>query len=316
MSKRSNPTLRSPNPIKHHLTEACVNEVIVGPTISAQGAPNSESSPPALRDATTTGDSVDAASPPRAQAVVSVQSPSSPGNNRAAFLQKFTPSRVLCNVELCRSPPGSKIHLTAIVIAVFPATTNPDRRYVQLADESGSVGITVWNDNVSRFSRQSVGQVVQFGKIVLGAHHSKKNLTMTRDSQVEFPDVHPLQQWWINLLPAPPVTLLHFQLATENSIVNVAGILGMITEEVKIVHNVAKTLVTLLLADPSGELHVKTWNHVAADFHVYSETPVLIQRVRVTSFNGVKFGELLDNGGSVFVTEFKGKKVLSDYWVN
>jgi hypothetical protein len=187
---------------------------------------------------------------------------------------------------------------------------------VQLADESGSVGITVWNDNVSRFSRQSVGQVVQFGKIVLGAHHGKKNLTMTRDSQVEFPDVHPLQQWWINLLPAPPVTLLHFQLATENSIVNVAGILGMITEEVKIVHNVAKTLVTLLLADPSGELHVKTWNHVAADFHVYSETPVLIQRVRVTSFNGVKFGELLDNGGSVFVTEFKGKKVLSDYWVN
>ena len=308
MSKRSNQPLRSPNPIKHHITDAIVHDGDVVPAAT--------SAPAATCDALTTDVAGEASSPPRAQAVDPPKTPSSPGTNRAAFMQKFTPSRALCNVDLCRSPPGSKITLTAVVIAVFPATTNPDRRYVQLADESGTVGITVWNENVSRFSRESVGRVAQFAKIVLGAHHGKKVLTMTRDSEVVFPEVHPLQQWWINLLPVPPITLLKFQLAPENSIVNVAGILGMITEETKIVHNVPKTLVTLLLADPSGELHVKSWNHVAADFHDYSEKPVLIQRVRVTAFNGTKFGELLSSTGSVLVSDFPGSKGLANFWVD
>jgi hypothetical protein len=137
MSKRSNQPLRSPNPIKHHITDAIVHDGDVVPAAT--------SAPAATCDALTTDVAGEASSPPRAQAVDPPKTPSSPGTNRAAFMQKFTPSRALCNVDLCRSPPGSKITLTAVVIAVFPATTNPDRRYVQLADESGTVGIELRN---------------------------------------------------------------------------------------------------------------------------------------------------------------------------
>jgi hypothetical protein len=42
----------------------------------------------------------------------------------------------------------------------------------------------------------------------------------------------------------------------------------------------------------------------------------LIQRVRVSSFAGIKVGELLDNDGSQIVTDFAGSKKLAQYWVD
>lgn len=240
----------------------------------------------------------------------------SPGGNRAAFMQKFSPTRTVCNQDLCRVPPGTKVSICAVVIAVFPATTNPDRRYVQLADATGSVGITVWNENVSRFSRNSIGQVVVGNKIVSGSHQGKKVLTMTRESTMDFPTDHTLYQWWANLLTVPPPTLAAVQDMPDNTITNVAGVLGMTTEEVKMVGSVQKVLTTLHLGDPSGELAVKSWNHRAADFAVYLETPILIQRVRITSFADRKTAEYLDNMGSVVVAEFPGKAMLAQYWAN
>ena len=54
-------------------------------------------------------------------------------------------------------------------MAVHPATTNPDRRYIMVADATGGVGITVWNANVNKFGFDSIGKVVQLGKVVLGS---------------------------------------------------------------------------------------------------------------------------------------------------
>jgi hypothetical protein len=334
MSKRSgagNP-LRSPNPIKHRLIDNAEDGIavsVLGPAMSTPAATEAitlrladESSPPrsqAVADAESPnahGINVAVASPARSQSVAVLQTPASPGSNRAAFMQRFTPTRAVCNIDLCRAPAGTKVSISAVVIAVFPASANPDRRYLQLADETGSVGITVWNENVSKFSHASVGQVAQFAKIVMGAHQGKKVLTMTRESNIEFPDVHPLKQWWSELLSIPPVSLMMFQQLPENSIVNVAGVLGMLSEEVKIVHNVSKKLTTLTLTDPTGELSVKSWNHAYHDFQLYAESPILIKRVRVTSFNGVKLGELLGNTGSVIVEDFAGKAALEKYWIS
>jgi hypothetical protein len=238
----------------------------------------------------------------------------STGGNRAAFMQKFSPTRAVCNMDLCRAPPGTKVSICGVVIAVFPASTNPDRRYVQIADATGSVGMTVWNDNVSRFSRDSIGQIIVANKVLSGSHHGKKVLTMTRETTIEFPSVHTLQQWWSSLLTVPPPYLAAIQDLTDNTIVNVAGVLGLITEEVKIVGGVQKILTSLHLGDSSGELVVKSWNHKAADFAMYEESPVLIQRVRVSSFGGQKTAEFLDNEGSVVVKDFPGKFALIKYW--
>ena len=38
-----------------------------------------------------------------------------------------------------------------------------------VADATGGVGITVWNANVNKFGFDSIGKVVQLGKVDLGS---------------------------------------------------------------------------------------------------------------------------------------------------
>ena len=243
-------------------------------------------------------------------------SPPSPGLNRAKFMAKFVTASTSCNLELCRSPPGSKVVLVGVVIAVYPASANPDRRYIVLADSTGSVGITVWNQNVNMFGFDSVGRVVQCCRIVVATHNGKKTLTMVRDSSVEFihDANHALAQWWRELLIMQPCPLGDVQSISDNSIINVAGVLGFLTEEIKMVGNVQKTLTSMHLGDSTGNIVVKSWNHPSLTFAMHVEHPILIQRVRVTSFAGSKIGELLDGSGSVICTEFAAKKRLQRYW--
>ena len=242
--------------------------------------------------------------------------PVSPGQNRAKFMQKFVPSSACCNLELCRASPGTKIRLFGIVIAVFPASKNPDRRYIQIADLTGSVGITVWNSNVNLFGFDSVGKVVQCDKVVIATHNGKKTLTMARDSTIEFvrDADHALAKWWREILDVPPTPLGNVQNVADNTIINVAGVLGFASEELKMVGNVSKTLTSLHLTDATGNLDVRSWNHSAHPFHIYADRPLLVKRIRVTSFAGTKIGELLDGHGSEFVTEFAGKSQLERYW--
>jgi hypothetical protein len=100
----------------------------------------------------------------------------------------------------------------------------------------------------------------------------------------------------------------------DNHIVTVSGVVGFISSEVKMVQAQERLLVTLHLVDSSGKIDVKTWNHSQDTFTSYVERPVLIRRVRVTSFAGTKLCELLDGGGSVIETEFKGSSALSTFW--
>jgi hypothetical protein len=222
----------------------------------------------------------------------------------------------MCNLDLSRSHPGSKVAVSAVVIAVFDAHSNPDRRYVQVADATGSLGLTVWNGNVAKLSRASIGQVIKVGKAVIGSHQGKKVLTLTRESTLEFDAEHPLLQWWKDLAQQPSVSLAATLDIADNCIVNVSGILGMVGSEEKMVGAVVKTLVTLHLVDPSGQLDIRSWNHPASFFDAYVEQPVLICRIRMSSFAGMRMGELLANDASLISTEFSGKKALQNYWAN
>jgi hypothetical protein len=319
MVKRSIP-LNSPSPVKHQVADA---DISAGLSQSENVAPQEPievvhalpnvgfESPPAAAMIST----VDVPTPGSSPA--SVPRPvSSPGSNRAAFFNQHVPLRITCNMDFCRSSPGSKVGLSAVVIAVFDASANPDRRYIQLADVTGTVGITVWNANVAKFDRSSIGRVIKLGKVVVGNHQGKKVLTMTRESTLEFDDAHPLSVWWQELSHGAPVKLAHVADVADNSIINVAGILGMITSEPKMVGSIPKTLVTLHLADTSGQLDVRSWNHESDSFVTLAEKPIMIKRIRVASFAGKKMGELLDNDGSEIVTQFPGQKVLEQYWVN
>jgi hypothetical protein len=256
--------------------------------------------------------------PPRPDhAHMPVASPlSSPSTNRSRFLQGCQPVRISCNLDLMRSPAGAKIAITAICIAVFPASRNPDRRYIQLSDQYGSAGLTVWNHNVSLFGPATVGKLVNCKRLVVQSHNGKRCLTMARDSTVEVEDdgQHAVMNWWKGLLHAGALNALLAHNAEDNDIITLTGVVGQVSEESKVVHGVTRILTTIHMVDATGKFLVRTWNHVHQQFSSFIDKPVSIQRVRVVSFAGEKLAEFLDGNGSVILTDFPGCSSLKDWW--
>ena len=243
----------------------------------------------------------------------------SPISNRDRFMAGFLPARTCCNLDLCRAPAGSKFQLYGICIAVYPAVSNPDRRYIVLADNTGSVGVTVWNANVHKFSNASVGALVFLNKVSISSHHGKKQLSLTRDSHVEVADIsfdpqHSVSQWWQQLVKQVPKSCGAVHDIADNDIVTVSGICGHVTSEIKMVNNVERTLTCIHLVDSGGRLDIRSWNHMPDAFLHIVDRPVMIQRVKVTSFAGTKMCELLDGSGSIIQTEFPGSTVLAKFW--
>jgi hypothetical protein len=242
--------------------------------------------------------------------------PPSPNANRQSFLNGFIPARTCCNLDLCRVPAESKFTITAICMAVYPPSKNPERRYVQLCDDTGATGITVWNSNVAKFNSGCVGKLVTCVKVAMSNYNGKRILTMTRDSSIQIINEpnHPVMSWWSSLLEAAPKSCGAVHDLPDGSIVCVQGILGLVSEEVKMVNGVERSLTYLHLVDSTGRVDVRTWNHSADRFLRFRDMPVCIKRLRVSSFAGTKILELLDGDTSVLVSEFSGKDALADFW--
>lgn len=242
--------------------------------------------------------------------------PPSPSTPRSQFLSGRTPVRVCCNLDLVRAPVGTKLSLAGICVAVFPASSNPDRRYIQIADATGSTGLTIWNDNVSLFGPATVGKLVTCQRLVVTTHNSKRVLSMARDSTIAVDDdgKHAVVDWWQSLLTKRALTALEAHAVEDNSIISITGIVGQVTEESKMVNGRARILTTVHMVDSTGKFDVRTWNHVQAQFQDYVDKPVQIQRVRVTSFAGEKLAEFLDGLGSIIVSSFPGQDTMSRWW--
>ena len=287
--------LQSPNPIKHALFDednldhsdinGVANEFAIAESANTEApivAANVSPSPQC--HAVSSGSSAEAQivadnviSSPQFHAVSSgsfaeapivvatvISSPQSPNKNRDRFLHGFTPARTCCNLDLCRAPAGSKFNLSAICIAAFPASKNPDRRYIMLADSTGSVGVTVWNENVNKFGSGAVGKLICVSKVVIISHHGKKQLSLVRDSSIQIVDdeTHDVVVWWKLLLRPVPVTCGAVHDIADNHIVSVSGICGRISSEIKMVNGVERTITTIHLVDGCGRCDVKTWNHL------------------------------------------------------
>jgi hypothetical protein len=113
----------------------------------------------------------------------------------------------------------------------------------------------------------------------------------------------------------PAVPAIHFHDCKENSIVNVAGILGNVASEHKNVRSDSKELLQLQLVDRTGIVMIRSWNHSSSLFAHLVDSPVLIQRVRVTSFAGMKIAEMFDGTGTVIQQgDFEGAQDLIKFW--
>jgi hypothetical protein len=251
--------------------------------------------------------------------VVAVIESPSPGSNRERFMANNQPTKVSCDLTVAGlHNSSSRFSFQAIVLVVYPATTKPDRRHLQLIDARGSTGITVWNDNVSMFSASSVGQAVRFTKLSLQSHNGQRSLSMSRDSTVTFissaVSACEESKWWLSLLEKPPLRIIDVHDQNENIVISVGGIVGTLSSETKRVKNEDKELMCMRITDRTGFIDVRSWNHSESEFSSFREKPILLKRVRVTVYAGIKIIELLDASGTQVLSDFAGAADLASYW--
>ena len=241
-----------------------------------------------------------------------------PAGNRARFMSCMQPAKISCDLTTVPVSPGMRFSFEAIVAVVYPAKMSPpERRYVELMDEHGTTGITIWNSYVHAIRTSTVGCVVKFTRLAITVHNGKKSLTMGKDStmHVEAPDATGrLPLWWKQLLETPRISCIEFHDMPSARIVNVAGVLGFICQEEKIVNGEPKLLLIMIITDRTGKIEIRSWNHSDAEFLHYKERPILLKRVRVCQYAGTRTGELLtgDNGSRI-TTAFDSED-LQKYW--
>jgi hypothetical protein len=241
-----------------------------------------------------------------------------PAGNRARFLAGMQPNKVSCDLSSAPTNPGMRFSFEAIIVVAFPAkTTPPERRYIELMDEYGTTGITVWNSYVHAVKPSSVGCVVKFSRLSLSMHNGKKSLTMAKDStmHVEEPNhVSHLSKWWTGLLTEPAITCAKFHDMPAASIVNVSGILGFISQEEKIVNGELKLLLILYITDKTGKIEIRSWNHSDVEFMQYRERPLLFNRVKVSLYAGNRTADLLTGMNGTQITTSFDSRELEAYW--
>lgn len=243
--------------------------------------------------------------------------PASPGNNRDRFRAALMPAQITCDLSAIVVDPGHRFTFQGIVLVVYPASTNPLRRHVLIGDGRGVVGITVWNAHVNSFSPDSVGQLLVVTKVAVVIHNGTRGITLNKESCVTFNTIadHFAVTWWKDIPLQSAISAIIFCDQKDQSVVNVAGILGSVSVEQKTVRSDARDLVTIKLVDRTGIITLRTWNHSSDMFLSLVDSPVMFQRVRVTSFATMKTGELFDGSGTLIIKDnFVGSADLKKFW--
>ena len=291
--------------------------------VSPSVAPAVVHVPDRVQDLSAASDGIALASPVVASPVVNHPEPNlqlSPGSNRQRFMASCQPLKVCCDLRnVGLHAAGVRFSFQAVVFVVYPASEKPDRRHVLLADQFGCTGLTVWGAHVPLFTFATVGTVVKFTKLGMIVHNGKKALSMSKDTTIVFmPSSCDTEEskWWQSFTDQPYKRIIDVHDCEDNDIVNVAGIVGSLSSETKRVRSDNKDLMNMRLTDPSGFIDVRSWNHSEDEFKAFLEKPLLLQRVRVTSFAGSKVLEMLDGNGTAVVPQFAGAGELAKYWVD
>ena len=302
----------APSPYASDDEEVEFGELPALPPAKVPSGSSSDPSPPSAVAADSSENVAPATDTPSRPAA-----PMSPASNRDRFRSALMPAQVTCDLSTANTDPGLRFSFQGIVLVIFPASQSPIRRHVLIGDGRGVVGVTVWNAHVAAFSVSTVGQMVRMTKVSLSSYNGTRGISLNKESTLTFGEDndHFAHVWWQELPSRRPLQAIDFAEAQDNTVVNVAGILGSVHVESKTVRSDAKELLTLRLVDRTGIIQIRSWNHVASEFSAKLDQPIMISRVRVSSFGGMKIGELLDGTGSiVHQDQFSGSVDLAKFW--
>jgi hypothetical protein len=237
------------------------------------------------------------------------QSPS----NKDKFNMKLHIQFVGCNLDSVSASPTVRLSFRGTLVILYPPATNPDRRYVIFMDESGSLGVTIWKEDLKQFHSGRIGCLVEISRMSLATHKGQKSLALTKESKINF--VESQNGWWSNLLKVPALMIMDVHSSSDNSVVSVSGILALLCTEEKVVRNAPVELLIMRIVDRSGEIEVRSWTRRASEFVHLKDKPILLSRLRVTSYAGTKMVELIDGAsGSIVSDSFDGASELAVFW--
>ena len=246
--------------------------------------------------------------------------PGSPVSNKDKYMAICSPVKVNCSLSAPGlSNPNTRFDFQAVVLIAYPSCEKPERRHVFLSDRHGATGLTVWANHVAMFIPAAIGKVVKISNLTVSNHNGKRTLAMARDSSIKFlSDEEAVRtdegKWWNSFNTLSPLTINCACMMDDDAVVNVSGVLFMIFTETKRVRNDEKELLTIRIADHSGQMDIRSWNHKDSDFRTYLDKPISLMRIRITSFATKKIGEMLDGNGTVSSPVFFGSEDLARFW--
>ena len=289
------------------------NALITGAS-DAVGIVNQDHSISEIGEANAVHENVNCSPPRIVSAGSAVSSPvrQSP-SNRDKFNLKLHIQFVGCNLDSVSASPTVRLSFRGTLVILYPPATNPDRRYVIFMDESGSLGVTIWKEDLKQFHSGKIGCLVEISRMSLTTHKGQKSLALTKESKINFVECQNV--WWSNLLKVPALLIMDVHSSSDNSVVTVSGILAFICTEEKVVRNAPVELLIMRIVDRSGEIEVRSWTRRASEFVHLKDKPILLSRLRVTSYAGTKMVELIDGAsGSIVSDSFEGASELAEFW--
>jgi hypothetical protein len=256
---------------------------------------------------------------PPAAAPVEPMAPASPGRNRQLFLASVTPQHMTCDLRSAVVGLGIKHNLVAIVVAVFPTQQGPPaRKHILIMDSFGVTGVTVWNGDVHKFSKNVLGGVINITRASVASYQGKKNLVLSKESVVTVSTAGQcaMADWWNSLTAQPPLQLPAALIAADNSVINIFGVVAFVSSETKEVNGQPRIVTSVHLASQTARFQLRGWDldaDVVQRWESLRDQVVQVLRIRVTCFADNKIGEILDSPTGTSVKTFHDP-ALERFW--
>ena len=103
---------------------------------------------------------------------------------RDKFMANLYVQTVGCCLDSCSAGPSVRLSFKGTIAVLYPINFNPERRYVVFMDESGNLGLTIWNKNIAKITTDSIGKNCEITKVTLTTHQGKKVLSLSKESDV------------------------------------------------------------------------------------------------------------------------------------
>ncbi len=137
-------------------------------------------------------------------------------------------------------------------------------------------------------------------------YQGKKSLVMGKDSTLTIgcSAPTPVDLWWAHLATQQPLPLPAAQIAADNIIINIFGILAYSVSEEKEVNGELRRVLSVHLVSPTAKFQLRGWDLEPGTVELIDhlkDQVVKVSRIRISSYAEVKVGEILEgSNGSLF----------------